>query len=204
MKYRQKQLVSTLNDFYDKPVAKVSLELFLSILLIIALGAFAIQPTLVTMSKLIKEIEEKETLDKNLTTKISALNSAQTAYLAAQDDLLLLDEALPPQPHLITTLKMLEKMATENNVIVTSLSVSEIPPEETINTAEATEFSRESVGVVVSVRGDYLSIRDYVQALLGSRRAILVDSVSFNLEETRRSESLQASISLNVPFFPAE
>jgi len=200
MQYKQRELVATLNDFYHRPVAKVSLELFLSVSLILILGIFAIQPTLVTMATLNKEITEKKELDKTLTIKIASLNSAQTTYYASQEKLALLDESIPSHPKLIYTLKILEKLATENNIVLRSINVSEIPSE--IETTETfKDLTRSSVAVSVSVKGDYVSIKNFVQELINSRRSLVVESVTFNLEESRNAESLGASITLDIPYF---
>jgi hypothetical protein len=56
---QRQKLIRNLNAFYQKPVAKVSLELFLSVGTIIFFAMFAIRPTLLTMSDLVKEIEDK-------------------------------------------------------------------------------------------------------------------------------------------------
>jgi hypothetical protein len=67
------QLMSALNDFYHKPVAMVSLELFLSIGAVVFFAIFAVRPTLLTMADLIKEIEDKRALDQQLQQKIASL-----------------------------------------------------------------------------------------------------------------------------------
>ena len=66
---RKKQLASLLEQFYHNPVAKVSLELFLTIGLVVFLALFAIKPTLLTMSDLVKEIEDKRELETQLSKK---------------------------------------------------------------------------------------------------------------------------------------
>ena len=63
----RQQLTTTLLSFYHRPVAQVSLELFLSVATVVFFAVFAIRPTLVTMSNLIKELEDKRQLDQQLT-----------------------------------------------------------------------------------------------------------------------------------------
>ena len=81
----KREITTALNHFYANPVAKASLELFLTIGLVLFLGAFAIRPTIVTMSDLIKEIETKTQLDEALTKKIAALQTAQNQYINIEE-----------------------------------------------------------------------------------------------------------------------
>lgn len=196
---QRKDLDLSLGQFYTKPIAVVSFELLLSLGLVIFLGIFAIKPTLTTMSDLIKEIDDKKALNEQLTKKIAALGTAQTLYLSLEDKLPLLDEAIPSQPELIKSLKIIEKLATENNVIIESLSVPTIPNEAP---AKATgKLKRVPLPVTVSVVGDYVSIRAYVEALRLVRRSFVVDTVTFSIEENRGSRKLRATITLNLPYF---
>ncbi len=105
-------------NFYQRPVAKVSLELFFSIGAVLFFAVFAIRPTLLTMSDLIKELEDKRNLDQQLSQKIAALSTAQASFLGAQNRLVVLDEAIPTSPQFIYSLKLLEKVASDNRLVI--------------------------------------------------------------------------------------
>lgn len=196
----RKELSDSLGSFYLKPVAIVSFELLLSIGLVVFLGIFAIKPTLLTMSDLIKEIEDKKKLTEQLEKKIAALGSAQALYLSLEDRLSVLDEAIPSQPNLITSLKIIEKLATDNNVVIENMSVSTIP-DEVITPTTTPKLKRMPLPATISVTGDYLEIRAYVEALKKVRRSIVIDTVTFNIEENRGDKKLRASITVNLPYF---
>src|SRR3989344_6028300 len=121
----RQQLTTTLLSFYHRPVAQVSLELFLSVATVVFFAVFAIRPTLVTMSNLIKELEDKRQLDQQLTQKIAALSTAQATFLNLQPRLVVLDEALPRQPNFLDSLKILEKVASQRRLIIASVVVNE-------------------------------------------------------------------------------
>lgn len=195
----KQEVQHALQDFYAKPAAAATLELFLSIGLVIILGIFAIQPTLITMTELNKEIEEKTTLSEQLDRKITALQTASSLYASFQSRISVLDEALPSQPQLIKTVKIIEKLATDNRVVIESLNVPRIPDEVTPPSTIALE--RQVLPITVSVLGDYVSIRNYVEDLRASRRTFVVETVTFNLQENRGSQRLSASITLNAPYF---
>jgi len=194
---KQKQLATALNSFYQNPVARVSLDLFLSLGLVLFLGIFAVQPTIVTMTKLIQEIDEKRTLTEQLGQKAAALSTAQAEYSIIQDKLPLLEEAIPSKPELISALKIVEKLATDNSIIITALSVSQVPDE--VESSKAPEQT--DLGLSISVTGDYPSIRTLVESLQKYRRLFIVQSVSFDLKDSRGSRTLSARININVPYY---
>lgn len=195
----RKDLQHSLNDFYSRPATIVTMELLLSIGLVVILGVFAIQPTLITMTELNKEIEDKRTLDVQLENKIAALQSAQSVYASLENRLSVLDEAIPSQPQLINTLKIIELLATENEIVIESINVPQIPsetePERTV------ELERQALPITVSVAGEYVDIRSYVEDLRNSRRSFVTDTVTFNLRENRGVQRLSASITINAPYF---
>jgi hypothetical protein len=198
---KQRDLFITLQQFYQKPVAKVSLELFLSISAVLFFAIFAIKPTLLTMSDLIKEIEDKEKLDKQLSQKIAALSSVQPLYLQLQDQLLVLDEAIPSHPQLVYSLKIIEKIASELNIVIAGINIAEIPKENTDQDIALTSFERVDVPLSISLSGDYLSIRQFVESMKEYRRSFIIDTVIFTTKELRGVRKLEARITVSAPYF---
>lgn len=199
---KQQDLWVALQDFYQQPVAKVSLELFLSIGLIIFFAVFAIRPTLATMSDLLKEIEDKKELESQLQQKLAALATVQRVYLNLEDQLYALDQALPNTPQVINSLKVIEKTASDLNLVITGLNLNEIPLE--IDESEKFDPSKLApvdVPVGVTVRGTYPIIRQFVENLINYRRTYSIDTIVFNTQETRGSTTLEAKITINMPYF---
>ncbi len=197
---KQKEVAATLNQFYQRPVAMVSLELFLSIGLVIFLGIFAIQPTLVTMSDLIKEREEKIALEEKLEKKIVSLQTVQEVYSQIEPQLYLLDEAIPKQPQLIKLLKIIEKTATDKKVIINSISSEEIPDEVEAPASAKNGLQQVDLPITLNLSGDYISIRAFVEELRKTRRTYIINGVSFIIQEDRGDKQLHASLSLSVPY----
>ena len=195
---RQKQIQGALVSFYNNPVARVSLDVLLSLGLVIFLGLFAVQPTLITMSDLIQEIEEKRALSQQLTQKVAALSTAQSELAALEPQLSLLEEAVPSKPDVVKILKILEKLATENQVIITGATVPQIP--EPSASVSAT-LEQNSLPIQIVVTGDYPAIRQYAESLLTSRRLLHIETINFTLNEKRGSRSLSASLQLNASYY---
>ena len=199
---KQRDLFITLQQFYQKPVAKVSLELFLSIITVLFFAVFAIRPTLLTMSDLLKEIEDKERLDKQLSQKIAALSTVQPLYLQLQDQLLVLDEAIPSLPQLTYSLKVIEKIASELQLIITGINVAEVPKEIDQDTViSLASFERIDVPLTINISGDYLSIRQFVENLKEYRRSFVIDTIIFTTKELRGSKKLEARVTVSAPYF---
>jgi Tfp pilus assembly protein PilO len=196
----RKQLSLTLEKFYQNPIAQVSIELFLTIGLVLFLALFAIRPTLVTMSDLLKEIEDKNKLNEQLGKKVAALGTAQTQYLALETRLPILDQAIPSDPTIIEVLKIIEKTASDTGIIIESAGVNEIPTKPAAQPVFE-QLQKTDITVAVSIVGDYASIRDFVSALQNSRRTLVIDSVVFNVNEDRGVKQLRATVTIDAPYF---
>ena len=198
-KTKQEQIQTVLLDFYKNPVAMVSLELIFSILAVVFFAIFAVKPTLQTMSELIKEIEDKRALDEQLEQKIASLNTAQAQYQQFGQQLYLLDEAMPKTASLVEGLKIVEKLASENNLIIQGITISSVPNE--LVKADENNALRELLTFNVDLTGDYLKIRQFVENLMISRRMMLVDQVNFSLDSNRYQEDLNAIVRVNLPYY---
>ncbi len=203
MSNRTKQLSSALNHFYQNPVAKVSIELILTIGLVLFLGVFAVRPTLLTMSDLIKEIDDKKALDRKLAQKIAALASAQTEYLSLENRLSVLEEAIPSNPDVVRDLKIIEKMASDSRVIITSVSIEELP-KPILGELPFEKLTRSTIVTKVNVSGDYPTIRALAENLKNSRRTFVIESISFNLSEDREARQLRAQLTISMPYYGAQ
>lgn len=200
---RRKQLAILLDQFYHNPIAKVSMELFLTIGLVLFLAVFAIRPTLLTMSDLLKEIEDKKELEEQLTKKVAALGSAQSLYLSVENRLPVLDAAIPSSPETIRTLKIIEKIATDQSVILNSISLQEVPETPT-EILSFDELSRTNLQLSLSLIGDYNSIKNFVGELQNSQRTFVIESIVFKISETKGDKQLRASLSILAPYFGAQ
>jgi len=198
-KSKQEQIQVALLDFYKNPVARVSLELVFSIVAVIFFAIFAVKPTLQTMSELVKEIEDKKALDEQLGQKIASLNTAQTQYQKFSSQFYLLDETIPKTAELVNSLKIVEKIASENNLIIQGITISAVPEE--LIKASGSEAKRELLTFNVDVSGGYLKIRQFIEDLLDSRRMMIVDQVNFSLSSNSYQEDLNAIVRINLPYY---
>lgn len=200
---KQQQVSKILVDFYRKPIAQVSMELFLSIGAVLFFTIFAIQPTLVTMSDLIAELEEKRNLDQQLSQKVAALSTAQTMYLQVESRIPVLYEAIPTSPQIKEALLILEKVASDRALVIENLTIREVPQEIEADVARPSTV-RTSIPVTLSINGTYPNISGYIEDIMSLRRTFIVESITFSRTDERGLESLRANITLSLPFYTDE
>lgn len=194
------QLSTLLERFYRNPVALVSFELFLSIGAILFLTIFAIRPTLLTMSDLVKQIEEKRRLQTQLTQKVAALNAAQESYNSLQGRLEVLEEAIPRGANLTYTLKVIEKLASDQGLVISNMTVLQVPQDPPATTP-LTELERLPMPIQLSVIGQYANIREFAEQLRNSRRSFVIERITFSTQDARGQKTLEATVLLNAPYF---
>lgn len=189
-------------QFYDRPIAKVSLELFFTIGAVIVFAVFAIRPTLQTMGSLIKELEDKRDLNQRLAQKVAALSTAQSQYEAVRERITLLDDAIPSTPEFQEALLIIEKLASESQLTIINLQAREVPQEpDPVTDVPFDRKARVSRPIVLTVTGDYPTIRQLIENIQAQRRMLIVDTVVFSVVEQRGKKVLQANITINVPYF---
>lgn len=196
----KQQINLSLEKFYNNPVAMVSFELFLSVAAVLFFALFAIRPTLLTMSDLIKELEDKRALDTQLAQKIAALSAAQENYSQLQNRLFVLEEALPRGVDVAHTLKIIEKAASDQGLSISTMTALELPDPVTVD-RPIIELERKLMPIQVSVMGGYENIRNFAEQLRDSRRSFVIERLTFNAENTRGQRSLEATILIGAPYF---
>lgn len=196
---RQRQLQATLHQFYQNPVAQVSLELLLTVITVAFFALFAIRPTLLTMVELVQELEDKQTLNQQLIRKISALNTAQSLLVRYETELGILDAAFPNQPQVLSALRTFEFTASQNQIAIIRLSTDTLPTE--LPTQITADSSIDTIAFNLTVEGEYDNIRSFITQLSQYQRLFYINSISFSANDTQNVRSLEANIVIETPYF---
>lgn len=182
---RYRRYFVDLSHFYQKRQARVYTGIVLSILTVAFFLVFAIRPTLVTIAGLLKEIKDKKVIAEKLEDKINALNSAQIEYQRIEDDLYLVDEALPTKANVSFLLRQLETLAKKNNISfdslqfgATTLKGKERTAKTDIKETEKRETNPKADFSLAGV-GDYHQLKAFLDTLIRLRRLVLVDTFAF-------------------------
>jgi len=205
MSQKQRQIKKVLFQYYSNPVVKVSLDAFLSIFLILFFSLFAVKPTLIKISGLIKDIEQKKELVNDLDSKIVTLRGAVDNYERISNQVIYLDEAVPNSPRLLNSLKIIEKVVSDKQIAIKSISVSAIPPEIDANLKNLDRLTNIDLIFNIIISGDFQSSKLFVEDLLKARRTFYVDRVVFSVKEEKGSQSetneLETQLTVKAPYF---
>jgi len=183
----------SISTLYRRKKVRVYTELVLTILTVCFFVFFAIKPTLVTVTGLIKTLSDQKLVSQKLEEKINSLNLAQSQYNLVQPDLYLLDEAIPVQPQIAVLIKQLETLGRYSGVTVDGIQLSQVNlmDKETVSKQESINFS-------IAVSGDYQSLKNFLKSISSFRRVILIDNFGF---KTGKTDKQSLYLSLNSKAF---
>lgn len=196
-----------LQQFYQKPIAKVSVELLATLIVVIVLAFFAIRPTLLTMSQLLKDIDDRKKTGDSLGKKIATLSTLSTEYPTIRHEVSLLDVAIPNTPNFDGFMRRLEKIAANNSLIIESIQATQLPKETTTNTGanagantapQITSFS-----ISINFKGEYAKVRNTLNDLMTMDRYATLNSLTFNAkrDELEKTNILRTTVNLRVVYY---
>jgi len=194
--YRYQYYFLNIKKFYQQKKAKVYTEITLSFLLSIILVVFALRPTVLTITELIKKIDDQKTVNKRLEEKINNLTRAQQEYVLIQEDLYLLDQLLPEEPQLSIFVSQLEALAKKENVYVYGIQYSPL------------DFKGKRSGDVgeitfdIMVGGSYEDLKKFLHSLNNFRR--IINFNGFNLSKGKKEGELILSLKGKVFYLERE
>jgi Tfp pilus assembly protein PilO len=124
---------------------------------------------------------------------------AQTEYNLIQDDIFLIDEALPTDAQVSTLTKQLEVLAHRSGVTAETFKFGQVSLKgEGPKTEEKTKSEASSVNFSFAAVGEYQNLKSFLQSLSLLRRIILVESFAF---KTGKTEGESLTLSLNAQTF---
>ena len=192
-----------LNRFYDKPVTRVSVALVLSLLSIAFFALAAIRPTLQTMAQLLKEIDEKKTLDDKLTQKITALTSAQRQLSEKEALFPVLAVAIPSNPNFTQLMTVIEKLASERQVTFSSAQIQKVPLEGKPPSPTAT-YKLVSYPMTLAFSGSYENLVLLMRDLQSVRRILAIDRFDITPEVETGTTDLGLTLAVRAFSFSAQ
>ncbi|MCG2685934.1 type 4a pilus biogenesis protein PilO [Candidatus Parcubacteria bacterium] len=118
----------SIRPYLTQPEKKVYTIVGMTLLSLLIFIPLAIRPTLITLSRLLKEIEDGQTALAQLDTKIAALSQAQTNYRQLEPDRNLLKSALPDAPTVDELLEDLALTAGRHRLSLESFQTKKAAP----------------------------------------------------------------------------
>jgi Tfp pilus assembly protein PilO len=163
--------------YLKKEKSRQYLMVILTLTASIFFALFAINPTLSTIAKLRKEVEDYKFASEQLETKINNLSSLSQAYQNISGDIPTVLEAVPQDPGATELFAEVQALAQESNVTVTNIGLSPIGLHAK-SSSKAASFS-----FSISGKGEYDGISTFLSNVSGMRRVVKVDKLSISKNE---------------------
>lgn len=200
--HRYRKYFSGLSQIYQQKKTRTYAEIIFSLLTISLFLFLAIKPTLMTITHLVKQIKDQKEVVKKLQAKINALQEAQNEYTLVENNLYLVDQALPENPRVSTLVKEIEVLTRHASVDLKTIRFGQAPllgKAPSVNREKDKKASTNqipSISFTLATTGDYRSLKNFLQSLSSLRRVVLVDSFIFKAAEGKESNS-PLTLSLN-------
>ncbi len=153
-----------------RPLWRATLFVTLSLLLLIVLVLFALRPTLNTIAGLVGDIRTKKDILTRLDSKISNMQKMVMTYQSIQNEIYLLDEAMPIGSRFFAVGNYLRSIGAENISLGNINLSSGTPPDQSLSKIE---FS-------MTFGGSYQQIGDLLYKVENSRRLMSITSLAIS------------------------
>lgn len=137
-------------------------------------GFFAINPTLVTIVQLNKQLTDSRFVDQQFVEKIANLASLQTQYGKIQNDIAYVTKAIPTSPEIPTFLAQVQNVASTNNISLQRLQVLPLD----ITTIDPGPTSYFAFSFSIDATGNINSLNNFILGISNFDRLITVDNIS--------------------------
>lgn len=155
--------------------AKAYGMLILSLLTASFFIIFAIRPTVTTIAKLRKEIQDNQSVEKQFTEKINTLAALDQIYKEVEGDLVSVEAVLPSQPNFEDLLSLIENAAAGHQLGISSIqfkSVDLVNPKTKQGNAKVNQISFQ-----ITLTGRYQNLVSELSSLNKASRLITIDSL---------------------------
>lgn len=178
---RYKKYATDLRRYYRMPTVQVSLSLVLSLFITAFFVLLAIRPTLVTIAKLNKTIEESEKTLKQMETKAAALEKIAVTWEEIKPVTKFIDNSIPVSgPGYQSLTKAMEILAIESGVTISSETVGEaLTYSKIVDPYSGNKRTVVKMPFTIKVAGDYPSTSKFLAAITSMDRMISIDSIGF-------------------------
>lgn len=182
---QQNKYLRLFPDFKEEKTQKIT-YVVLTLLALSFFGLFAINPTLSTISKLNKELEDNKFVDQQLQKKINDLSVLQEKYNGLQSDLPHVYNAIPTTPNAALLLAQIQALAKETKVNLNTIQVFAVDSDPKNKKYSAFNFS-------LSANGNFDDLSGFISSL-NSMKRITVQNIISITRQTGKENTLVLSI----------
>ncbi len=174
-------LTDIFSVYQQRTDLKMFLEIILSLITVAIFALFAIRPTLLTVTSLVKQIQEKEQTLAQMNTKIQNLNTAQNIITQNSLALGLLKQAIPEELAPEKYIQDLQDLAHRDGVTFKTASAKGI-------NIKNSETKSTTAQIAFTVNGDYQNLLTFTKDISELLRANKI--VTLAIEKPNAGEDL--------------
>ena len=185
---------------------RMFLEILLSLITITIFSMFALRPTLLTISQLIKDNKAKQETINKMDQKIKNISIAQNVYDQNIEKIPLIEQAVPNTPTPENLLRQIEGIAYLDSVTIVGSTVNEvvlIGEEKKKSSKNEIKNLPENVSTItfsVNVTGPYLSLYKFLIDIENSRRPFIISSININSSTKNQEPIIVMLITGQTPY----
>lgn len=149
------------------------------ILTLIALsffGIFAINPTISTIVRLRREVEDNQFTKEQLTQKINNLSSLSKQYQELEPDLPYILSAIPQDPQISLLVAQLQSLARDSQVSLEGLQTFQVE----VTTPQTAQKKYSSFSFSLAAEGNYENILSLIDSIARIQRILSLDIIALN------------------------
>jgi hypothetical protein len=186
--------LNAMNNYRKRGDIKAYLEILLSLATISIFAVFALRPTLLTISKLLKEIDGKEKTLQVMNEKIENLSGARNLYEQEKSKIELLDTAIPRGPNPEVFARQIALILGDQSSATTNEGGTKgsFP-----KNAGSVTFSTGAKAVV----DQFQLVSDFLSDFEMLRRPTKIDSLSLTVKKEGTETTVSLIIGGKLPYF---
>lgn len=192
-KNKKNSYFSKLPILQAKKTKDVSFIIF-TLLALIFFGLFVIQPTITTILELQNDIEEKLTIDQQLTSKLSDLELLAKKYSELKNDLPIVKAAIPERPETISLTGSLQSLFALSLVTQNTFVIDDVDLSKTLTGQQTLQDTPYNFPFEFSATGSYASIVTFLNKLTNFNRVIGITNISLR---SRANDVNQPTATIN-------
>lgn len=202
--------LNILEIYKTRKDVKMFLEIILTLVTLSLFISLALRPTILTVISLSKQIKEKEETIKKMDQKIQSLQLAQEKYLNEQDNISLLNSAIPNEPKPEILVNQLTGPSIRESANLNSLTLDELTlvgKPNKLQTKEEIKSLGEGINEIsfnLGLSGNFPNLLAYISLLENVLRPVKIDSLSLSARETDSGKEILLSITGRNPYIDFE
>ncbi len=139
-------------------------------------GIFAINPTISTIARLQRELEDNKFTEAQLTQKINNLSALGRQYQQIQDDIPFVLASLPQEPQISLLAAQIQSLAKDAGVTLNGLQTYQVE----VTTPKNSKKKYSSFTFSLAVEGSYNDVLALVDSIATMQRIVSLDNIAIN------------------------